>query len=42
MNGQGSFWSAFGVRFGSANSAVDEILERDGHTLEVRKQRLTN
>lgn len=34
MNGQGSFWSAFGVRFGATSSAIDEILEKDGHTLE--------
>ena len=35
MNGQGgSFWSAFGVRFGGSTSAIDEILEKEGHTLE--------
>lgn len=30
----GSFWTAFGVRFGSNASSVDEILEKDEFTLE--------
>jgi hypothetical protein len=32
---QGSFWTAFGARFGtSASSGLDEILERDHFELE--------
>jgi hypothetical protein len=32
---QGSFWSAFGVRFGSAGSSgLDEILEKENFTLQ--------
>jgi len=32
---QGSFWSAFGVRFGSSSSSgIDEIFDKDSFELE--------
>jgi hypothetical protein len=34
MNTQGSFWTAFGVRFGQQQSSVDELLERDPVNIE--------
>jgi hypothetical protein len=31
---QGSFWSAFGVRFGGGSSGIDEVLEKENCTIE--------
>lgn len=34
MNGGGSFWTAFGVRFGNSASGIDDLLEKENLTLE--------